>query len=307
MNFAPPNLERVALAAPAMSESPELQRDALIEGRCLSKQYTNDRGQKHVVCSNISVALRKREIVALLGHSGAGKSTLLRMLAGLITPTDGQVFTHGQPLTGPAPDAAMVFQSFALLPWLTVIDNVQIGLERANLTRSERKARAQSVIDAVGLHGCEQSFPKQLSGGMCQRVGLARALAVRPQALLMDEPFSALDVQTAQQLRTLVIELWQQQREGLSSVLIVTHNIEEAVQMADRILVLGSTPGRIVSEVAVHLLRTGANRAHTEEGQRLVRRLYASLTGALSTDEACSIRLTESNDEPQKPDSEQEN
>ena len=203
--------------------------------------------------------LREGEVVALLGRSGSGKSTLLRCIAGLIAPTKGVVSYRGTPLNGANPGVAMVFQTFALLPWLTVQANVEMGLEALGIEPAERRERALAAIDLIGLDGFESAYPKELSGGMRQRVGFARALVVRPDALLMDEPFSALDVLTSENLRTELINLWSGGLSGpdgssstfpTKAILIVTHNIEEAVQMADRILVLSSNPGRLRAEIA---------------------------------------------------------
>ncbi len=201
------------------------------------------------VLDNVSMSLKTGEIVALLGRSGSGKSTLLRIIAGLTRPTDGKVTISGQPVTGPAEEVAMVFQSFALFPWLNVLDNVEIGPRANGVPLDETRQRALKAIDTIGLDGFESAYPKELSGGMRQRVGFARALVMQPKILLMDEPFSALDVLTAETLRTDLLDLWQDGRIPIKSILMVTHNIEEAVLMADRILVLSSNPGRIASEI----------------------------------------------------------
>ena len=215
----------------------------IIEAKHITKSFDLPHGNKLHVLQDISFNLGEGEIVALLGKSGSGKSTLLRILAGLIPPSSGEVIYQGKPLTGPNPEVAMVFQSFALLPWLTVIDNVEIGLEAQQVARIERIKRALAAIDLIGLDGFESAYPRELSGGMRQRVGLARALVVRPAALFMDEPFSALDVLTAENLRNEIIELWIEHKFPARSILIVTHNIEEAVYLADRIIILGSNPG----------------------------------------------------------------
>ena len=196
-------------------------------------------------------SLRSGEIVGLLGRSGSGKSTLLRIVAGLLIPTGGEVFWRGRPLLGPADGIAMVFQSFALFPWLTVQENVELGLEAQGMARAEREERAEVAIDLIGLGGYQTAYPKELSGGMRQRVGLARALVVHPDLLLMDEPFSALDVLTAETLRTDLIDLWSEGKLPVKSILMVTHNIEEAVLMCDRILVFSSNPGRVANELKV--------------------------------------------------------
>jgi len=208
-----------------------------------------------LVLDDVSLTLRDNEIVALLGRSGCGKSTLLRIIAGLMPPTSGDVTIGGAPVDGPASEVAMVFQSFALFPWLTVLENVEIGLEALGVPAAERRKRAVAAIDLIGLDGYEIAYPKELSGGMRQRVGLARALVVHPKVLLMDEPFSALDVLTAETLRTDLLDLWCEGRMPISSILLVTHNIEEAVLMCDRILLFSSNPGRILAEIKVNLPR----------------------------------------------------
>ncbi len=206
-----------------------------------------------LVLEDINLDLRSGEIVGLLGRSGSGKSSLLRIIAGLTRPVAGKVTWRGQPLTGPAPGIAMVFQSFALFPWLTVLENVEIGLEALGVAAAERRSRSVAAIDLIGLDGYESAYPKELSGGMRQRVGFARALVVHPELLLMDEPFSALDVLTAETLRTDLVELWQEKKLPLSSILLVTHNIEEAVLMCDRIIIFAANPGRIAHEIRIDL------------------------------------------------------
>ncbi|MBO0711158.1 MAG: nitrate/sulfonate/bicarbonate ABC transporter ATP-binding protein [Acetobacteraceae bacterium] len=213
--------------------------------------YHKDTNVDLIVLDQVDLTINDGEIVALLGRSGSGKSTLLRIVAGLLRPTAGQVIWHGRPLTGPAEGVAMVFQSFALFPWLTVQENVELGLEAQGVPRAEREQRAEEAIALIGLGGYENAYPKELSGGMRQRVGLARALVVHPDLLLMDEPFSALDVLTAETLRTDLIDLWSEGRMPVKSVLMVTHNIEEAVLMADRILVFSVNPGRVANELLV--------------------------------------------------------
>jgi NitT/TauT family transport system ATP-binding protein len=225
--------------------------ETLVEVRGCRQAYHKDASADVVVLDDVNLTLRSGEIVGLLGRSGSGKSTLLRIVAGLLAPTSGEVNWRGEALRGPAEGIAMVFQSFALFPWLTVRENVEIGLEARGVPRAERENRAESAIDLIGLGGYEHAFPKELSGGMRQRVGLARALVVHPDLLLMDEPFSALDVLTAETLRTDLIELWAEERLPIKSVLMVTHNIEEAVLMCDRILVFSSNPGRVASELIV--------------------------------------------------------
>ena len=223
----------------------------LLSVRNCRQAYHKDANTELIVLDDVDLTLQSGEIVGLLGRSGSGKSTLLRIVSGLLKPTAGEVKWRGQPLTGPAPGVAMVFQSFALFPWLTVQENVEIGLEAQGVKKPEREERAESAIDLIGLGGYESAYPKELSGGMRQRVGLARALVVHPDLLLMDEPFSALDVLTAETLRTDLIDLWVDRKLPVKSILIVTHNIEEAVLMCDRILVFSSNPGRVSHELKV--------------------------------------------------------
>jgi NitT/TauT family transport system ATP-binding protein len=242
----------------------------------VSKSFPLPDGGELRVLDDVSVNLNRGEILALLGRSGSGKSTLLRILAGLIAPTSGAVRAHGNTVSGPNPDVAMVFQSFALLPWLTVQENVELGLKAQGIPARERAAQANAAIDMVGLDGFEHAYPKELSGGMRQRVGFARALAVHPRALFMDEPFSALDVLTAENLRGELLDLWMEQKLATEAILIVTHNIEEAVLLADRIIVLGANPGHVRVEVPVNLARPRDRKA--PEFQALVDRIYTLMT-----------------------------
>ncbi len=222
----------------------------LVEVRAVSHSYgRTGTGQ---VLDNVDLTLNTNEVVGLLGRSGSGKSTLLRSIAGLILPQDGEVrFVPGD--DGAEPSVAMVFQTFALFPWLTVLQNVELGLEAQRVPAEERRTRALAAIDLIGLDGFENAYPKELSGGMRQRVGLARAIVVNPSLLLMDEPFSALDVLTAETLRSDLLDLWSEGRMPIKTILIVTHNIEEAVLMCDRILVFSSNPGRVAAEIKVDL------------------------------------------------------
>jgi len=222
----------------------------LVEVKGVSQSYDN--GQ-FVVLDDVALTLRASEIVGLLGRSGSGKSTLLRSIAGLIRPTSGSITFEGKPVSGTPDGIAMVFQSFALFPWLTVLQNVELGLEARGIEPAERRKRALEAIDLIGLDGFESAYPKELSGGMRQRVGLARALVVHPKVLLMDEPFSALDVLTAETLRTDLLDLWSEGRMPIESILMVTHNIEEAVLMCDRVLIFSSNPGRVAAEIRIDL------------------------------------------------------
>ena len=219
----------------------------------IAKFFTQRDRQKLLVIDNLNLSLYPGEVVALVGKSGSGKSTLLRIIAGLTQPNTGRVLCHDKEVTEPFPGLSMVFQDFALLPWLTVLQNVELGLEALGVDRKERRERALEAIDMVGMDGFESAYPKELSGGMCQRVGLARALVVDPEIMLMDEPFSALDVLTSDNLRSDLLTLWQSKKTNLKNILIVTHNIEEAVLLADRILIFSSNPGSIRAEVKVNL------------------------------------------------------
>jgi len=248
----------------------------LLEVQNVRQAFHKPDGDELLVLDGVDLTLRAGEIVGLLGRSGSGKSTLLRVIAGLANPTGGTVNYLGQCVAGPAAGIAMVFQSFALFPWLTVFENVQIGLEALRLPAAEIRRRSLEAIDLIGLDGFESAYPKELSGGMRQRVGFARALVVHPDLLLMDEPFSALDVLTAETLRTDLIDLWIEGRLPIKSVLIVTHNIEEAVLLCDRILVFSSNPGRVAAEIKVELPHP-RNRLDPTFRQ-LVDSIYARMT-----------------------------
>ncbi len=226
---------------------------SLLSIQHVRQAYPKGSGADLLVLDDINLELKSNEILGLLGRSGSGKSSLLRIIAGLARPVSGQVQWRGQPMKGPSPGIAMVFQSFALFPWLTVLENVEIGLEPLGVPAAERRSRSVAAIDLIGLDGYESAYPKELSGGMRQRVGFARALVVHPELLLMDEPFSALDVLTAETLRTDLVELWHEKKLPLSSILLVTHNIEEAVLMCDRIIIFASNPGRIAHEIKLNL------------------------------------------------------
>ncbi|WP_027820044.1 ABC transporter ATP-binding protein [Paraburkholderia bannensis] len=243
---------------------------------------------ERLVLDDVNLSLREGEIVGLLGRSGSGKSTLLRIISGLIEASSGEVNWRGKPLDGPAEGVSMVFQTFALFPWLTVLQNVEAGLEAQGVPARERRERALAAIDLIGLDGFENAYPRELSGGMRQRVGFARALVVDPMLMLMDEPFSALDVLTAETLRTDLLDLWTQGRMPIKSMLIVTHNIEEAVFMCDRILVLSSNPGRVVAEIKVPF-KHPRNRLDPAF-RKLVDEIYAKMT-ARDAAETSSRRL----------------
>ena len=259
-----------------MSDTTTPARDTpVVSVEGVSKTFIGNGGTELKVLENISFELYAGEIVALLGKSGSGKSTLLRTIAGLIEPTSGTVRSNGVELRGANPAVGMVFQSFALLPWLTVQTNVELGLQARGIPRADRRQRALDAIDLIGLDGFESAYPKELSGGMRQRVGFARALVLQPDALLMDEPFSALDVLTAENLRSELMTLWSRPDFPTKCIFIVTHNIEEAVLLADRVIVLGSGPGHIKADVPVALTRPRNRRGPAFES--LVDDLYGLL------------------------------
>jgi len=249
---------------------------ALLQIQSCCQAFPKPDGEQLLVLDDINFTLSEGQIVGVLGRSGSGKSTLLRLIAGLAKPISGQIEYLGQPVTGPAPGIAMVFQSFALFPWLTVLENVQLGLEALGLPEAQIRQRALAGIDLIGLDGYESAYPRELSGGMRQRVGFARALVVHPNILLMDEPFSALDVLTAETLRTDFLDLWIEGKLPIKGVILVTHNIEEAVLMCDRILVFSRNPGHIIDEIKVDLPQP---RSRLEPAFRdLVERIYVALT-----------------------------
>jgi NitT/TauT family transport system ATP-binding protein len=249
---------------------------AIIELRKVCMVFAKPSGEPLPVLADIDMSMREGEILGLLGRSGSGKSTLLRISGGLIRPTSGEVIYRGAPLTGPAEGIAVVFQTFALFPWLTVLENVEAGLDALGLAHTEARRRAQSAIDLIGLDGFQSAYPRELSGGMRQRVGFARAIVTEPAVLLMDEPFSALDVLTAEILRTDFLDLWTERQLSSKSVLMVTHNVEEAVLMCDRVLLLSSNPGRIAAEILVPLPHP-RNRLE-DEFRSIVDEIYSALT-----------------------------
>ncbi len=226
---------------------------AIIRAQQVEKYYAQPSENRIQVISPTDLSIIPGEIVALLGPSGSGKSTLLRMLAGLSKPSGGEVFWHEKPIASAEINVSIVFQSFALFPWLTVLDNVEAPLKARGMSARERRERSEKILDTVGLDGFEAAFPKELSGGMRQRVGFARALVVEPEVLFMDEPFSALDVLTAENLRSELLQLWTKKTIPTQAIFLVTHNIEEAVLLADRIIVLGRNPGHIRTDFKVTL------------------------------------------------------
>lgn len=232
-----------------------MNKEILVDLQGVGKSFRTGDGASRTVLDGVDFALESGEIVALLGKSGSGKSTLLRIIAGLVPADAGAARYRGAPLAEPVPGIAMVFQSFALFPWLTVQQNVELGLEAQGVAPAERAARSEAMLDLMGLSGFEGALPRELSGGMRQRVGIARALVTNPDVLLMDEAFSALDVLTGETLRNDILELWDHGRIPTRGILIVSHNIEEAVMMSDRIIMLSSDPGRIRTEIRIDLPR----------------------------------------------------
>jgi NitT/TauT family transport system ATP-binding protein len=258
------------------SVSADSANEPILEGRALEKFYAQPDGGRIEVISPTDIKIMPGQILALLGPSGCGKSTLLRMLTGLARPSAGQVLWHGRGLDGECPTVGIVFQSFALFPWLTVLENVEAPLEARGVPPLERHKRALRILDAVGLDGFETAYPKELSGGMKQRVGFARALVIEPEVLFMDEPFSALDVLTAETLRGELLELWQDRKIPTRAIFIVTHNIEEAVVLADRVIVLASNPARIREDFEITLPQPRSRKSPEFEG--VVDHIYRVLT-----------------------------
>lgn len=253
----------------------------LLEARGVSKSFKKNDHQEHLIFGDLNLMLYEREIVVLLGKSGSGKSTLLRMIAGLIKPSNGELLYRNQRTSGPVQGLSMVFQSFALLPWLTVLQNVELGLEAQGIPKAERRQRALRAIDIIGMDGFESAYPKELSGGMCQRVGFARALVVNPEILLMDEPFSALDVLTADNLRSDLLDLWQSEKTNIKTILLVTHNIEEAALLADRIIIFGTDPGGVKAELSVKM--SHPRNPQSQVFHDLVDEIYMLLTAPRQT------------------------
>ncbi|WP_341764173.1 nitrate/sulfonate/bicarbonate ABC transporter ATP-binding protein [Candidatus Tisiphia endosymbiont of Beris chalybata] len=252
--------------------------DSLLELVSISHVITKEDSSKKKILDNINLTLKAGEIVAILGKSGSGKSTLLRIIAGFILPVQGQVIRYNQRSIEENCNISMIFQAFALFPWLTVLENVELGLESLNLSSYERRKRALDAIDMIGLDGFESAYPKELSGGMKQRVGFARALVLRPEILLMDEAFSALDILTANNLKKDFLNLWERGETQMQSVVLITHSIEEAVTMADRVLILSANPGRIVSEIPIALARP--RDIHSMEFGLIVDKIYSHMVSA---------------------------
>jgi NitT/TauT family transport system ATP-binding protein len=248
----------------------------LLEVQHVKRSFPRSGGEELLVLDDVNFTLREGEIVGLLGRSGSGKSTLLRLIAGLARPQGGSLTYMGAPIEGPAQGVAMVFQGFALFPWMTVLENVELGLEALGLPEAEIRQRALAAIDLIGLDGYESAYPRELSGGMRQRVGFARAVVVHPNILLMDEPFSALDVLTAENLRTDLIELWGAGKLPIKGIMLVTHNIEEAVLMCDRILLFSSNPAKVSADIHINLPQPRDRT--TREFEDYVDRIYVEMT-----------------------------
>jgi NitT/TauT family transport system ATP-binding protein len=248
----------------------------LIDLNNVAKSFKAADGSARMVLDKVNFQLKEGEIVALLGKSGSGKSTMLRIMAGLIPADHGEMTYRDKAIFGPVAGIAMVFQSFALFPWLTVQQNVELGLEAQGVPAAERERRADEVLELIGLAGFGGALPRELSGGMKQRVGIARALVTNPDVLLMDEAFSALDVLTGETLRNDMLELWEESRIPTKGILVVSHNIEEAVMMADRIIILDSDPGRVRCEVKIDLPRP--RDVESVEVRALIDEVYGLMT-----------------------------
>lgn len=251
-------------------------KKTIVSIKDIRKSFRKSKQQELNVLNHVNFELYEGEIVALVGKSGSGKSTLLRIIAGLVQPTGGEILFRDQKVHRPVPGLTMVFQHFALLPWYTVLENVELGLEARGVPKSERQSAAIEAIDIVGLDGFESAYPKELSGGMAQRVGLARSLVVDPEVLLMDEPFSALDVLTAENLRSDLIDILNSDKTNIKNVLIVTHNIEEAAYLADRILVFASNPGQVKDIITVDMPHP--RNEQSKEFHELVDQIYTTMT-----------------------------
>lgn len=267
-------------------ESPKTveQSRPLCEVKGITHEFLLPSGQTYRVLEDINLAINRDEVVALLGPSGCGKSTLLRILAGLIRPTRGEVYCHGHALTGLAPGMAVVFQSFALFPWMNVTQNIEAPLRALGIEPPRIRERTDRVIRMVGLLGFEEAFPRELSGGMKQRVGMARALATDPEILLLDEPFSQVDALTAESLRAELVDIWSDEASNPAAIVMVSHDIKEVAYMADRIIVMGINPGLVREDVSNTLPRPRDYRA--QRFQEIVDRLHDIITGHALPDAA---------------------
>ena len=252
----------------------------LLSVRDVKKSFKKKSGAELLVLDHVNFDVQEGEIIAILGKSGSGKSTLLRIIAGLVNATEGAVLYRDQLVHEPVDGLTMVFQHFALLPWLTVLENVELGLEARGVPKQERRERALHAIDIVGLDGFESAYPKELSGGMSQRVGFARALVVDPEVMLMDEPFSALDVLTAENLRSDLIDIWQSRKTKIKAIILVTHNIEEAVTLADRIFIFANNPGYVRQVLEVRMPHPRSERDLALRA--LIDEIYTSMTASVA-------------------------
>jgi len=267
---------------------PNIKNNSLLcEMKDIHHRFVLPNGNQVTVLKDVNLSIFREEVVALLGPSGCGKSTLLRILAGLIRPTTGQVLYHGMPLKGVNPGISIVFQNFAIYPWMTVLENVEIVLKAKGLPRDEIKQLADKAIHMVGLTGYEEAYPRELSGGMKQRVGIARALVVEPEILCMDEPFSQVDALTAETLRAEVLDIWSCVEKNPTTVFMVSHDIKEVVYMADRIVIMGSNPGSIRSILQNTLSRPRDYRS--QEFLSLVDRIHHIITSAIIPDEEIPV------------------
>lgn len=256
---------------------------AIFTANQVTRSFSRPNQPDLLVLDQIDLTIKPGEVVCLLGKSGSGKSTLLRIVSGLLQPSSGKCYWYGQPINGPVNGLSMVFQNFGLLPWLNVLENVELGAECLQLNYHDKREKALAAIDTVGLDGFESAYPKELSGGMSQRVGLARALVAEPDLLVMDEPFSALDILTSENLRNDLIDLWVDNKTKIKSILIVTHNMEEAAQMADRILIFGNNPGHIYSEILVNIPHPRESKEQAT--QNLIDEIYQQISASSSQTE----------------------
>ncbi|KKB96069.1 Aliphatic sulfonates import ATP-binding protein SsuB [Candidatus Arcanobacter lacustris] len=253
-----------------------MERKTLLQVKKISKKYTQKDVQVTIL-DDINFELKEGEILGVIGRSGSGKSTILRVISGLIEPSEGEVLYHEKPVGEVESRMSMIFQTFGLIPWLNIFENVTIGLDKKKFTEKQIKEKGEKAINLVGLRGYEEAYPKELSGGMRQRVGFARAMVVDPEILLMDEPFSALDYLTGNALKTDLLDLWYERNIlSIKSIVIVTHSIEEAVKLCDKVIVLSSNPGRILANVDINLVHP--RDASSSQFIETVSNLYAIMT-----------------------------
>lgn len=268
-----------------------MEKTPLLEIKDVSMSYRLSSGSSVNVLDQLHLTINGGEIVALIGPSGVGKSTTLKIMAGLQKPSKGEVLSNGKPLLGLNRDIGIVFQDAALFPWLTVAENIEFGLYPQGLSLRTRRQRVAQAVDAVGLEGFEEAYPRELSGGMRQRVGIARAMAMAPKLLCMDEPFSSLDVLTADTLRGEVLEIWQKKSTSLKSILLITHDIAEAVMMANRIIVLGAVPNSVKADIPNPLLYPRDESSW--QFNQLVRRIHGVLTESILGDDNSSMETSQ--------------